>query len=91
MADSSVTMTETELVRSGATMTIVYLVDIKGLPLADYVAQMTVTPLSASRCAVTNRARFRDLAGKSDAFDAEILVADFYDSGLAGLAELVQH
>ncbi|MEM9062486.1 MAG: SRPBCC family protein [Pseudomonadota bacterium] len=83
------TMIETELSRSDSIMAITYEVEIKGLPISDYVAQISVTPEDGdAACTVELRSRFVDL--KAPGVDAAGLVASFYEAGLVGLAALME-
>lgn len=86
--DAPPTMVETELDRSDAIMAITYAVEIQGLPISNYVAQITVTPKTAESAVVEIRSRFVDVAYPN--FDASVLVGVFYDTGLGGLAELMR-
>ncbi|MEM7212169.1 MAG: SRPBCC family protein [Pseudomonadota bacterium] len=78
------TMVETELLRSDGIMTITYMVEMRGLPISDYVAQIVVTPQAGQGCSVEIRSRFVDLEVGIDASD---LVRDFYAIGLETLAD----
>lgn len=83
---SAATMVETELLRSEGIMTITYMVEMTGLPIRDYVAQIVVTPVGEGACTVEIRSRFVDLQMGVDASD---LVRQFYAIGLERLAELM--
>lgn len=83
--DDAPTMVETELLRSDPIMTITYMVEIKGLPITDYVAQILVTPDGETGCTVEIRSRFVDL---EVGVDAAQLVVDFYQIGLETLSGL---
>lgn len=85
--DGAPTMVETELSRSDAIMTITYTVDMRGLPISDYVAQISVTPAGDADCEVELRSRFVDLGVPG--VDASDLVATFYEAGLQGLSDLM--
>ncbi|MEL6999352.1 MAG: SRPBCC family protein [Pseudomonadota bacterium] len=85
--DGAPTMVETELSRLDAIMTITYTVDINGLPISDYVAQISVTPAGDADCEVELRSRFVDLGVPG--VDASDLVAMFYEAGLQGLSDLM--
>ena len=80
------TMVETELRRSDPIMMITYYVDLVGLPIQEYVAQILVTPVRESECAAEIRSRFVDL---EVGIDAGALVKDFYKTGLDRLSELM--
>lgn len=79
-------MTETELRRSDPIMTITYFVEMVGLPIQEYVAQILVTPTGETGCTAEIRSRFVDL---EVGVDAGQLVRDFYSVGLDRLAELM--
>ena len=79
------TMVETELRRSDPIMTITYYVEMDGLPIREYVAQILVTPSGEAECTVEIRSRFVDL---DVGIDAGELVKDFYKEGLDRLSEL---
>ena len=81
--DGAPTMVETELLRSDAIMTITYMVEMVGLPITDYVAQILVTPNDAGGCSVEIRSRFVDL---EVGVDTSELVLGFYTIGLETLA-----
>lgn len=85
------TMVETEHLRSEAIMMITYTVEIKELPVSNYVAQILVTPGSnksgeTATCEVCIRSRFIDTGTGPD---AKALVEDFYQTGLTQLAALM--
>ena len=80
------TMVETELRRSDPIMTITYYVDLTGLPIREYVAQILVTPVNDAECTTEIRSRFVDLEAGIDAAE---LVKDFYRVGLDRLSELM--
>lgn len=80
------TMVETELRRSDAIMMITYYVDLVGLPIQEYVAQILVTPVRETDCTAEIRSRFVDL---ERGLDASALVKEFYETGLDRLAELM--
>ena len=80
------TMVETELRRSDPIMTITYYVDLTGLPIREYVAQILVTPTGDAACTTEIRSRFVDL---EVGIDAGELVREFYQVGLERLSELM--
>lgn len=86
-AEPAPTMVETELDRRDAIMAITYKVEIVGLPVTDYVAQISVTPAEVG-AEVSIRCRFVDVA--YPAFDATALVGQFHETGLDGLQALMQ-
>ncbi|MEL6479047.1 MAG: SRPBCC family protein [Pseudomonadota bacterium] len=82
-----VRMDETELLRSAEIMTITYMVEIHGLPIRNYLAQMSITPHGQASCQATLRSRFTmPEAAHSGADD---LVGGFYEAGLTRLAALM--
>ncbi|MEM0923502.1 MAG: SRPBCC family protein [Pseudomonadota bacterium] len=78
-----IAMFETELLRSAAIFTISYVVEIEGLAIRDYHAQMSVTPEEAG-CLTRLRSRF--VMPVSATPDPRVQVAEFYEMGLARLA-----
>lgn len=86
----TVTMYEVELLRSDPIMTITYVVDVKNLPLSDYHAQITVTPLTETDCRVMIRSRFVRIETGVPGVDARDIVSDFYIAGLSKLAEIMR-
>lgn len=84
--ESAPMMTETELRRSDPIMTITYFVEMVGLPIQEYVAQILVTPAGETDCTAEIRSRFVDL---EVGIDAGQLVKDFYAVGLDRLAEVM--
>ncbi|MEM7507927.1 MAG: SRPBCC family protein [Pseudomonadota bacterium] len=87
--ETPITMVETELLRSDPIMTITYVVEIQGLPITDYHAQMMVTPETEDRALATIRSRFVMYPTGDPALDARDIVAGFYQSGLLKLADVV--
>ena len=80
-------MVETELLRSPEIMTISYVVEIEGLPIENYHAQIMVADEDGG-CHLVQRSRFtapRDLAT-----DMRSLVEDFYRVGQEGIAEMMR-
>ena len=75
------TMYEVELLRSDEIMTIAYIVDIENLPVENYHAQISVTPISDTQCEARIRSRFIGVDWGIPGLDAQNIVTDFYTKG----------
>ncbi len=85
-----VTMYEVELLRSPEIMTIAYVVDVRGLPVDHYHAQITVTPVSDGACKARIRSIFVDAKWGPASLDPAKFVSKFYLSGLTKLKGLME-
>ncbi len=86
----AISMFEVELLRSDPIMTIAYIVDVKNLPITDYHAQMTVTPLTKDSCQARIRSRFVSDQASAPGFNAQDFVSKFYKRGLSRLCEIME-
>ena len=85
-----VKMYEVELLRSPQIMTIAYVVDVQGLPVDHYHAQITVTPVGAGECTARIRSIFVDAEWGPPGLDPSKFVAAFYQRGLTKLKRLME-
>ena len=86
----AISMHEVELLRSAPIMTITYIVDVQNLPVLNYHAQMTVTPVSQGVCKARIRSRFVSDQVNAPGFDAQDFVSKFYIRGLSRLCEIME-
>lgn len=85
-----VTMYEVELLRSPEIMTIAYVVDVKGLPVDHYHAQITVIPGADGHCETRIRSIFVDADWGVPGLDPGKFVSAFYLKGLTKLRRLME-
>ena len=85
-----VKMYEVELLRAPNIMTITYIVEVENMPLTDYHAQITVTPLTDTYCRAMIRSRFVRVETGVAGLDARDIVSDFYIAGLSKLSEIMR-
>jgi hypothetical protein len=84
------TMYEVELLRSDEIMTIAYIVDIENLPVENYHAQISVTPISDTQCEARIRSRFIGVDWGIPGLDAQNIVTDFYTKGLSKMGRIME-
>ena len=85
-----VTMYEVELLRSPEIMTIAYIVDVRGLPVENYHAQITVTPVDDDACQARIRSIFVGVDWGVPALEPGRVVSEFYKRGLTKLRAITE-
>jgi len=89
-AHPAVTMYEVELLRSPEIMTIAYVVDVRNLPVENYHAQITVTPISDDTCRTRIRSIFVGVDWGVPGLDPAKFVSEFYRRGLTKLRQITE-
>lgn len=85
-----VKMYEVELLRSPEIMTISYVVDVQNLPVENYHAQITVTPVGKGQCITRIRSIFVGVDWGIPGLDPGRFVSKFYIKGLTKLRGLME-